>query len=147
MEKKNTKTILLIIIIVVLLIWGVVATVLLLNKNKEDNKDNTTTTTSTTTNTTKTTTSTTTTTGKDKYITVTFSTGEGSKVDPITLKCTDNAVILEKLPENPTREEFRFRAWEDKHGKAILAGAKLVCEDITLYAGWEFDGPMTIQTN
>ena len=68
-----------------------------------------------------------------KQMKITFDSKGGSKVNDITVEC-EKAL---KLPKNPTREGYTFMSWADKKGKAILNGAKLTCEDITLYATWQ----------
>ena len=68
-----------------------------------------------------------------KYYTVTFDSKGGSKVDTIKVECEKTL----SLPKNPTRDGYDFVAWTDKNGKAILDGAKLTCENITLYADWK----------
>jgi len=67
---------------------------------------------------------------------ITFDSKGGSKVSASTLECVEDTITV-KLPKNPTKDGFKFRAWEDKNGKAILTGAKLTCENITLYAAWD----------
>ena len=72
-----------------------------------------------------------------KTLTVTFDSKGGSKVKSMKFVCTDNAATLKNLPK-PTKTDYDFRAWEDKHGKAILDGASIICDgDLTLYAAWE----------
>ncbi len=68
-----------------------------------------------------------------KTFKITFDSKGGTSVKAITVECGKDV----KLPANPTREGYNFRAWVDKNGKAILNGAKLSCEDFTLYADWE----------
>lgn len=68
-----------------------------------------------------------------KTYTITFDSKSGSKVNDINVECGKEL----KLPANPTKKDYNFVAWEDKNGKAILDGALLSCEDITLYANWE----------
>lgn len=74
-----------------------------------------------------------------KYYTVTFDSQGGSKVNAIKVECDK----LLTLPANPTRTGYTFVSWYDKNGKTILTGAKLSCEDITLYADWKKDEPET----
>lgn len=77
-----------------------------------------------------------------KSIKISFDSREGSKVNSITVKCTDNVATIPTLPK-PTKDAYNFLSWEDKFGKSILEGAKLTCEgDLTLYAIWEYDGPV-----
>ena len=64
---------------------------------------------------------------------ITFNSKGGSEVKNITLECDKTL----SLPKNPTRDGYTFRTWEDKHGTPILSGAKLSCEDVTLYAVWD----------
>lgn len=68
-----------------------------------------------------------------KYYTVTFDSKGGSKVNPIKVDCSKTLT----LPANPTRTGYKFVSWYDKNGKTILTGAKLSCENITLYADWK----------
>ncbi len=68
-----------------------------------------------------------------KQMKISFDSKGGSKVNDITVEC-DKAL---KLPKNPTKEGYTFVSWADKKGKTILNGAKLTCEDLTLYATWE----------
>lgn len=72
-----------------------------------------------------------------KSIKVTFDSKGGSTVSAVTYQCDNDSVTIKSLPKNPTKKGYQFRAWEDKNGKAILAGAKLTCEDITLYAAYD----------
>lgn len=74
-----------------------------------------------------------------KYYTVTFDSKGGSKVNPIKVDCSKTLT----LPANPTRTGYKFVSWYDKNGKTILTGAKLTCEDITLYADWKAEEPET----
>ncbi len=64
---------------------------------------------------------------------VTFDSNGGSNVGAITVECEKTLT----LPANPTRSGYTFVSWVDKNGKAILTGANLVCEDVTLTANWE----------
>ncbi len=72
---------------------------------------------------------------KKKDFKVTFDSKGGSSVSAITVKCGN------KLPAltSPTKNEYKFVAWTDKNGKAILEGALLTCDDVTLYADWKKD--------
>ena len=65
--------------------------------------------------------------------TISFDSKGGSAVSPVTIK--EGASVT--LPPAPTRSGYRFNHWEDQNGMPILDGAKLVCEDITLYAVWD----------
>ena len=76
-----------------------------------------------------------------KTMKITFDSKGGSKVSAVTYTCDKDSVTIKSLPKNPTKDSYEFKAWEDKHGKIILAGAKLTCENLTLYAVWEYDGP------
>ena len=76
-----------------------------------------------------------------KYYTVTFDSQGGSKVNSIKVECDK----LLTLPANPTRTGYTFVSWYDKNGKTILTGAKLSCEDITLYADWKKDEPESVK--
>lgn len=71
-----------------------------------------------------------------KTMTVTFDSRGGSTVKPIKFTCKMGSIAF-RVPENPTKDSYQFRAWEDKNGKAILNDALLTCEDITLYAVWD----------
>ncbi len=68
-----------------------------------------------------------------KTYTVTFDSQGGSSVGKISVDCNKTL----KLPKNPTKEGYEFVTWMDKYGKSILNGAKLSCEDVTLYADWK----------
>ncbi len=68
-----------------------------------------------------------------KTFKVTFDTKGGNTINDITVNCGSK---LENLP-TPTKNGYKFIAWNDINGKAILNGASLTCEDITLYATWE----------
>lgn len=68
-----------------------------------------------------------------KTFKITYDSKGGSKVNATTLECGKTLT----LPSNPTRSGYNFKGWEDKNGKVILNGAKLSCENITLYAIWE----------
>ena len=72
-----------------------------------------------------------------KTMKISFDSKGGSSVRAITLVCENNAATIKSLPKNPTKGGYTFRAWEDKNGKAILKGAKLTCEDLTLYAAYD----------
>lgn len=61
-----------------------------------------------------------------------FDTNGGSEVKNITFKKGETLT----LPENPTKENYTFIRWEDKHGTPIYNEA-LIDGDITLYAVWE----------
>ena len=77
-----------------------------------------------------------------KEVTITFDSKGGSKVEPIKLICADDdSITIESFPANPTQKDATFISWVDQHETPILAGAKLTCDDITLYANWEFEGP------
>ena len=75
---------------------------------------------------------------KKKTFTVTFDSKGGSKVSSITVECGS------KLPTLPTpkKDAYNFVSWADKNGKVILKGAYLSCQNVTLYANWEYDGPV-----
>jgi len=81
---------------------------------------------------------------KDVVLTVTFDSKGGSKVKDMTFKCSDGAATIKNLPKSK-KDSYNFLSWEDKHGKSILDGAKIVCEGdeptLKLYAIWEYDGP------
>ena len=68
-----------------------------------------------------------------KTFKVTYDSKGGSKVNAQTVECGKTL----KLPTKPTRDGYTFNGWEDKNGKVILDGAKLSCENVTLYAKWE----------
>lgn len=68
-----------------------------------------------------------------KVMVITFNSNGGSNVNKLTVDCNKTL----KLPSNPTKSGYTFVSWADKHGKVILDGAKLTCENITLYANWE----------
>jgi len=68
-----------------------------------------------------------------KTFTVSFNTNGGSKVSSIKVEC---GKTLQTLPTTK-KDGFTFVSWADKNGKVILKGAKLSCEDVTLYANWE----------
>lgn len=70
---------------------------------------------------------------KEKTFTIKFDSKGGSKVSDLKVKCDSSL----KLPKKPTRDGYTFVTWEDNNGKSILDGAKLSCENITLYAVWE----------
>lgn len=72
-----------------------------------------------------------------KTLKVVFDSNGGSKVKDMTFTCVDGAATLKNLP-TPTKENYDFRAWEDKHGTPILNGASITCDgDLKLYAAWE----------
>ena len=75
---------------------------------------------------------------KPKTFTVSFDSNGGSKVNSITVEC---GKTLPTLPK-PKKDFYEFVSWADKHGKVILKGALLSCENVTLYANWEYDGPV-----
>ena len=77
---------------------------------------------------------------KATSMTITFDSKGGTKVSPVKYTCKDGGATI-KLPKAPTKDFYEFRVWEDKHGTPILDGALLTCEDLTLYAAWEYDGP------
>lgn len=71
-----------------------------------------------------------------KTVKVTYDSKGGSKVSATTYECKDDSITI-KLPKAPTKDGYNFVSWADKNGKVILGGAKLTCENITLYANWE----------
>ena len=77
-------------------------------------------------------------------MTITFDAKGGSKVSNMTVKCVDKTATIKNLPKSK-RDSYNFLSWEDKNGKSILDGAKLVCDEdnktLKLYAVWEYDGP------
>ena len=72
-----------------------------------------------------------------KTMKITYDSKGGSKVKADEFECVDDSYTIESFPKNPSKDGYTFRAWEDKHGKVILTGAKLSCQDITLYALWD----------
>ena len=68
-----------------------------------------------------------------KAFKISFNSNGGSKVNTIIINCGDEV----KLPKNPIRNGYHFVSWADQHGKVILDGALLTCNNITLYANWE----------
>lgn len=75
-------------------------------------------------------------------INITFDSKGGSTVSPMAVKCVDNVATITNLPK-PKKDSYNFMSWEDKNGKSILNGAKLICDsDLVLYAIWEYDGPV-----
>ena len=68
-----------------------------------------------------------------KTFTVSFNTNGGNKVSSIKVEC---GKTLGTLP-TPKKDGYTFVSWADKNGKVILKGAKLSCENVTLYANWE----------
>ncbi len=67
-----------------------------------------------------------------KTMTITYDTQGGNKIEPTTIECDP---VL-NLP-TPTRSGYKFLQWQDKNEIMITNEAKLVCEDLTLYAKWE----------
>ncbi len=67
-----------------------------------------------------------------KTFKVTFDSNAGSSCSSITVRDGD---LLPALPV-PTRSGYKFVCWKDKNEMPIYEGAKLSCEDITLYAYW-----------
>ena len=70
---------------------------------------------------------------EEKTFKVTFDSKGGSKVNAMTIVCGKTLT----LPKNPTKSGYKFISWVDKNEKPILNGAKLSCENVTLYAKWE----------
>ena len=68
-----------------------------------------------------------------KTFTISFNTNGGNKVSSIKVEC---GKTLGTLP-TPKKDGYTFVSWADKNGKVILKGAKLSCENVTLYANWE----------
>lgn len=68
-----------------------------------------------------------------KTFTITFNSNGGSKVSSMKVEC---GKTLGTLPTTK-KDGYTFLSWADKNGKVILKGAKLSCENITLYANWE----------
>ena len=64
---------------------------------------------------------------------ITFDSDGGTKVDDLIIECDTEL----KLPENPTKNGYIFVSWVDQNERAILDGALLACEDITLKANWK----------
>ena len=81
---------------------------------------------------------------KDVYLTITFDSDGGNKINNKSVKCVNGSVTITNLPK-PTKDFYVFMSWEDKNGKSILDGAKLTCKENTtlkLKAVWEYDGPV-----
>lgn len=80
---------------------------------------------------------------EDVELKVLFDSKGGSKVKDMTFKCSDGVAILKNLPKSK-KDSYDFLSWEDKHGKSILDGAKIICDgdSLKLYAVWEYDGPV-----
>jgi uncharacterized repeat protein (TIGR02543 family) len=68
-----------------------------------------------------------------KTFKVSYDSKGGSAVKSTTVECGKSL----KLPANPTKDGYTFKAWEDKNGKVILNGALLSCENVKLYAIWD----------
>ena len=79
----------------------------------------------------------------DVELKILFDSKGGSKVKDMTFKCSDGVAILKNLPKSK-KDSYDFLSWEDKHGKSILDGAKIMCDgsSLKLYAVWEYDGPV-----
>ncbi len=78
-----------------------------------------------------------------KTLKVVFDSNGGSKVKDMTFTCVDGAATLKNLP-TPTKDNYDFRAWEDKHGTPILNGASITCDgDLKLFAAWDDIKPET----
>lgn len=74
---------------------------------------------------------------EDVTLKVVFDSKGGSKVKDMTFKCSDGAATLKNLPK-ASKDGYNFMSWEDKNGKSILDGAKIVCDgDLKLYATYE----------
>lgn len=73
-----------------------------------------------------------------KTLKVSFDANGGSKVSSMEFKCgSDNTATLNKLPK-ATKAGYSFVAWYDKHDKAILDGAKIICgSDLKLTAKYD----------
>ncbi len=84
----------------------------------------------------------------DVELKVVFDSKGGSKVKDMTFKCSDGVAILKNLPKSK-KDSYDFLSWEDKHGKSILDGAKIMCDgsSLKLYAVWEYDGPVANPDN
>ena len=69
---------------------------------------------------------------------VVFDSKGGSKVKDMTFKCSDGVATIKNLPKSK-KDSYDFLSWEDKHGKSILDGAKIMCDEssLKLYAVWE----------
>lgn len=76
-----------------------------------------------------------------KIFTVSFDSKGGSKENSIAVEC---GKTLPDLP-TPKKDSYKFISWADKNGKVILKGALLSCNNITLYANWEYNGSATNQ--
>lgn len=74
----------------------------------------------------------------NKTLKVVFDSNGGSKVNSIEVKCDNSgSATLSNLPKS-TRNGYEFIAWNDQHGKAILNGAKIVCNgELKLKASWD----------
>lgn len=68
-----------------------------------------------------------------KTFTITFDSNGGSKVESITLECGEELV----LPNNPTKEGYKFLSWIDKNNVTVNDNALLACENTSLKANWE----------
>lgn len=69
---------------------------------------------------------------KPETITITFDSNGGSKVNSITI----NKGVELTLPEEPTKDGYKFVTWEDKNGVPVY-NKVLLDESITLYAKWD----------
>lgn len=80
---------------------------------------------------------------EDIELKVVFDSKGGSKVKDMTFKCSDGVAEIKNLSKSK-KDSYEFLSWEDKHGKSILDGAKIICDgsSLKLYAVWEYDGPV-----
>lgn len=73
----------------------------------------------------------------DKEYTITFETGGGSEIEPITVKSGETA----EKPENPTKAGHIFKGWyldlNDVSGGAFIFDETPIVADLTLYALWQ----------
>ncbi len=65
--------------------------------------------------------------------TITFNSNGGTLVEPITVNRDEKL----ELPDDPTKEGFKFVGWFDQDDTPITNGMVLENKDITLYAKWE----------
>ena len=78
---------------------------------------------------------------KEKAFIITFDTNGGTSISSIEVK--DNEIV--KLPENPSKEGYKFVAWTNEDGKVITEGTK-VTKDITLKAEWVSNDAKVVTT-
>ena len=82
-----------------------------------------------------------------KY-TITFVTGTGVQIDPVTLECDKEILELPELPSMEVNGSVqKFGGWFDENNRYITEGSILECKNIKVYARWIMTTPTPAPIN